>query len=304
MSAIIRQNFPQALLPFIGKFIGLKYEDKDSVYDKVFNVFKMDHAFEQDVQNYGAGLMNLTGEQDPIQFDTMAQTWIYTYTAVKYSTGFVISMEEMDDSKYLDIAKLRANEVAKSAKITTETICATVINNATNNAVTYGDGVSLLSPSHPIGIGPNLSNMPVNPVDLCEAALEQASIDISDYRNERNLRMEQKIKGLLLPKELRFESHRILKSDGRPYTADNDTNALKDLDVFSKDPIIWNYLNSPTAWYVLLENENGLKFGEREKLKLDADNDFVTKAARFSAIMRCVAGASDTYRAIYGTPGA
>lgn len=303
MAAITRQNFPQALLPFVGDWIGQDYDSQDTVYNKVFNIFNMDHAFQQDVQNYGAGLMQEVGEQSPFQFDTMAQTWIYTYRALKYLTGFLISYEEMKDSKYMDITKLRSKETRKAVDATRETLASYVINNAFNSNVVYGDGVALISNAHPIGIGANQSNRPTNYVDLSESALEQAEIDIQDIRDERGIRMQNKIKGLLVPKELKFEAHRILSSDLRVATADNDANALKDLGIYGKT-VVWNYLTDPDAWFVLLERDKGLRYGIREKLVTDSDNDFLTKAARFSAMIREVAGASDALRAIYGSQGA
>lgn len=303
MAAITRQNFPQALLPFVGDWIGQDYEGKDTIYNKVFNIFNMDHAFHQDVQNYGAGLMQQVGEQSPFDFDTMAQTWTYTYTALKYMTGFLISYEEMKDSKYMDITKLRSKETRLVVDATRETLASRILNLAFDSGTTYGDGKSLIASDHPIGIGPSQSNRPVTYVDLSEAALEQAEIDISDIRNERNIRINRKIKSLLVPKELKYEAHRILHSDQRVSTADNDTNALKDKKAFP-EVVVWNYLSDSDAWFVLLECSKGLRYGIREKLVTDSDNDFLTKAARFSAMMRECAGASDTLRSIYGSQGA
>lgn len=304
MAAIVRQNFPAALLPFVGEWIGQDYKSQDTVYNKIFKVFDMDHAFHQDIQNYGAGPLRETGEQDPVQYDTMAQTWNYFYRALKFTNGFMISYEEMKDTKYMDITELKSKELRKGVDVTREILASTVLNNAFSSGTTYGDGVALISSAHPIGIGANQSNRPTTYVDISEAALEQASIDTKDIRNERGLRMDLKIKGLLIPKELEFETHRILKSTKRYDTANNDANAMNDKSTYGKEPIVWNYLSDPDAWFVLYECDHGLKYGVREKLKISSDNDFATDAALFKAVMRECVGASDTLRSIYGSQGA
>lgn len=302
MSAILRQNFPQSLLPFVGDWIGQDYKSKDTLYNKIFKVFNMDHAYHTDFMNYGAGVLRQVGENQPFDFDTMAQTWKYTYEALQYMTGFLISYRAMKDDKYLDLAKLRSKETRIAMDATREVLASYVINNAFNSSVTYGDGKTLISADHPIGIGPNQSNRPTNYVDFSEAAIEQANVDIAAIRNERGIRMQLKIKSLLIPQELEFEAHRVLKSDLRVDTPNNDTNAVKDLKIVPTIHV-WNYLTDSDAWFLLLENEFGLRYGVREKPVFDSDNDFLTKAARFSVMMNECAGASDTLRSIYGSQG-
>ena len=303
MSAILRQNFPQSLLPFVGDWIGQDYEGKDLLYNKVFKVFQMDHAYHTDFMNYGAGLMQQVGENQPFNFDTMAQTWKYQYEALQYMTGFLISYRAMKDDKYLDLAELRSKETRLVMDATREVLASNILNNAFNSNVTYGDGQPLVSTAHPIGSGPAQSNRPTSYVDLSEAALEQAKVDIAAIKNERGIRIKRKIKSLLLPEELEFEAHRILKSPGQVYTADRNANALHDLKTIP-EVLVWNYLTDPDAWYILLECPYGLRYGVREKPVFDSDNDFMTKSARFSVMMNECAGASDTLRSVYASQGA
>ena len=136
-----------------GDWIGQDYEGKDVKYNKVFKVFQMDHAYHTDFQNYGAGLMQQVGENQPFQFDTMAQTWKYTYEALQYMTGFLISYRAMKDDKYLDLAKLRSKETRLVMDATREVLASNVINNAFSASYTYGDGVAIISNAHRREIG-------------------------------------------------------------------------------------------------------------------------------------------------------
>lgn len=303
MAAIVRANFPQALLPFVGDWAGQAFKEQEPVYAKVFETFNMDHAYQTDVMNYGASLMAQVGENQPFEFDTMAQTWQYTYTALKYVSGFLISEEEQEDSKHMDITKLRTKETTKAINATRETIASTILNNAFSSSYTYGDSVALISNAHVIGRGPNQSNRPSAYTDLSETALEQAIIDIKDIRDETGIRMQLKVKKLLVPKESVFEAHRILKSTLQYNTAENNANALADMNLIP-EILSWNYLTDTDAWFLLLDSPFGLRYGVRRKQKLEGDNDFLTSAARFKFSFREVAGATNTLRCIYGSQGA
>jgi hypothetical protein len=302
MAAIVRANFPQSLLPFVGKWAGEAFKNQDTVYDKIFEVFAMDTAFEQDVMSAGSSIMPALGENQAVQFDTLNQHWTYWYTAYKCSSGFIISEEALDDSKYHKLGEFRTKETTKAINVTKETLAANVLNLAFSSSLTYGDGKALIDNAHPIYRGANISNRPSSYVDLSETALEQAVIDIKDIRDETGNRMQLKIEKLIVPKESVFEAHRILKSTLQYNTAENNANALKDMGLIP-EILSWNYLTDADAWFLQLDAPEGLKWGNRGKTKIKEDNDFATSANRYKFSFRFAVGATNSARCIYGSQG-
>ncbi len=302
MSAIIRSNFPQSLLPFVGTWAGEAFKEQETIYDKIYEVFSMDTAYEQDVMSAGSGIMPSLGENQAVSFDTLNQHWTYWYTAYKYGSGFIISDEALDDSKYHELGKFRTKEQTKSINITKETLAANVLNLAFSSTLTYGDGKALIASDHPIYRGANISNRPASYTDLAETSLEQAVIDIKDIRDETGNRMQLKIKQLIVPKDLVFEAHRILKSTLQYNTAENNANALKDMGLIPKVQD-WNYLSDSDAWYLQLDTAHGLRWGNRGKTKIKEDNHFDNDAHRYKFTFRAAVGATNSARCIYGSQG-
>ena len=185
---------------------------------------------------------------------------------------------------------------------TKEIIGANIYNRATSGSFLGGDGVALLSTAHPNVSGGTFSNRIAVDADLSEAALEQATIDIAGFRDDRGLLIAAKPQKLVIPYQLQFEAQRILNADGRVGTDLNDPNAIKQMGMFN-NIVVNHYLTDPDAWFILTDVADGLKYFERRGDAFEMDNDFDTENAKFKATARYSFGWSDP-RAIYGSPGA
>lgn len=177
-----------------------------------------------------------------------------------------------------------------------------VLNRGFNSTYTGGDGKELFATDHPT-LGADLANEPTVATDLDEAAIEQAHTDISNFKDERGLRMDVRMMKLILPLDLTFDAHRLLASINRVETANNDINAIRDMSLFPDGIVISPYLTDADAWFVKTDVKDGLKFKMRNDITLSNDNDFDTDNAKFKAIMRHDVGWSDP-RGAYGSPGA
>jgi phage major head subunit gpT-like protein len=219
-----------------------------------------------------------------------------------YALGFIITREIFDDDQYDIVGQRKAQGLAFSMRQTKEIVAANVYNRAFNSSYTGGDGVSLINTSHPNIAGGTWSNQIAVAADLSEAALEQASIDIMGFTDDRGLKIMVKPQKLIVPKELTFEATRLLGTEGRPGTANNDLNALKSKGVF-KELAINQYLTDPDAWFIKTDAPDGLKYFERRAMEFVNEPDFDTDNAKYKATERYSFGWSDA-RACYGSAGA
>jgi phage major head subunit gpT-like protein len=218
-----------------------------------------------------------------------------------YGLGFIITREMVEDDLYGQISKKKASALARSARHTKEIILANIYNRAFNSSYTGGDGKELLATDHPNITGGTYSNELTTAANLSEAALEQACIDIRKYTDDRGLRIAVMPKKLILPVDLEFEAHRILRSDGRVGTALNDPNALKDMGKFGS-VVLNNYLTSTTAWFIRTDVEDGMKYFQRRGMEFTTDNDWSTENAMFKVTERYSGGWSDP-KGLFGSPG-
>jgi len=240
----------------------------------------------------------------------MRQGFTSRYNHVTYGLGFIVTREAFDDDQYDIVAKKKAQSLAFSMRQTKEIIAANVYNRAFNTNYLGGDGATLIacaaggSASAPNVTGGTYTNGPSAAVDLSEAALEQACIDIAGFTNDRGLKIAVRPRKLVIPKELMFEANRILKTDGRVGTDLNDINAVKTMGMIP-EIVVNHYLTdtSNDAWYILTDVRDGLKYFERRADEFTMDEDFDTENAKYKATARYSFGWTDR-RAIYGSPGA
>jgi hypothetical protein len=204
-----------------------------------------------------------------------------------------------EDDQYDVVGKKKANALARSMRQTKEIVAANVYNRAITSGYTGGDGSVLLASNHPNVSGGTYSN--IQSADLSEAALEQAFIDVEGFTDDRGLTIACKPKSLIIPRQLRFEAHRILKSDGRYDTPNNDANALKDSGLFT-NIVVNHYLTDADAWFIRTDVPDGMKCFERRGDQFEMDNDFDTENAKFKATARYSFGWTDP-RALYGSMG-
>jgi len=302
MSVMNSGSFAKALWPGVNAWYGRAYEQYPEEYTKLFDKQTSSKAFEEDVGISSFGLAVQKSEGAPISYDSERQGFITRYQHAVYALGFIITREMMEDDQYDVIGKRKAEGLAFSMRQTKEVIGANVYNRAFNAGFLGGDGVSLLNTAHPNIKGGTWSNQIATASDLSEAALEQACIDIAGFTNDAGLLIAVRPETLIIPRQLIFEAKRILGTDGRVGTDNNDLNAIKSLG--SIPAIVTNhFLTDTDAWFIRTNVQNGMKYMERRADAFDMDNDWDTENAKFKATARYSFGWTDP-RALYGSPGA
>lgn len=308
MSVINTSSFAKALWPGINAWYGKAYNEYPVEYTKLFDKYTSNRAFEEDVGVSSFGLAVVKPEGAPIQYDSERQAFITRFSHLVYALGFIITREMVDDDLYDVVGQRKAQGLAFSMRQTKEIVAANVYNRAFNASYEGGDGVSLIAcaattdTSHPLFAGGSFTNGPSTAVDLSEAALEQAHIDIAGFVNDRGLLIAVRPKTLIIPRQLMFEAKRIVAPDGRPGTDTNDINALKAMGMVP-ETVVNHYLTDSDAWFLRTDVPHGMKYWERNADSFDMDNDFDTENAKFKARARYSFGWTDP-RCMYASPGA
>ena len=302
MSIINSGSFAKALWPGVNAWYGKAYAEYTPEWNKLFDQFKSSKQFEEDVGISSFGLAVVKPEGSPISFDSERQAFITRYQHVVYALGFIITREIMDDDQYAVVGQRKAQGLAFSMRQTKEIVAANVYNRYATSGYVGGDGVTLLSASHPSFAGGTWSNQLATAADLSEAALEQAVIDIAGFTNDRGLLIAVRPKSLIIPRQLQFEAERILKADGRVGTDNNDPNAIKNLGVIP-ETVVNHYLTDTDAWFIRTNVPHGMKYFERRADSFDMDNDWDTENAKYKATGRYSFGWTDP-RGVYGSAGA
>lgn len=308
MSVITTSSFAKALWPGVNKWYGDAYKEFSPQWNKLVETHSSRRAWEEDVGVSMFGLPTVKAEGSPISYDTSRQGFTSRYNHVVYALGFVVTREAVDDDLYDVIGKQKARSLAFSMRQNKEIVVANVYNRAFNTSYVGGDSATLVasaggggSASHPNVAGGTWTNGPSAAVDLSEASLEQAAIDIRGFQNDRGLKVNAKPKTLIIPKELMFEAQRILKTEGQVFTADNTLNALKTMGIIP-EIVINDYLTDTDAWFIRTDVQDGLKLFERDGDSFGMDEDFDTENAKYKARSRFSVGWTDA-RGIYGSPG-
>lgn len=302
MSVITSSSFAKLLWPGLNSIYGKSYNDYPVEWDKLFEKNSSDRAYEEDLGLSSFGLAAVKNEGAPIQYDSERQGFTSRYNHVVYALGFIITREIYEDDQYGKVGAQKAKALARSMRQTKEIVGSNIYNRAFDSNYVGGDGVELISASHPNVAGGVFSNKIATAADLSEAALEQATIDIAGFRDDRGLLIAARPEKLVIPYQQQFEVKRILGSDGRVGTDLNDPNVLKNEGIFS-NVITNHYLADPDAWYILTNVKDGLKYFERRGDAFEMDNDFDTENAKFKATARYSFGWSDP-RSIFGSAGA
>lgn len=301
MSGIINTSaFGKALWPGINAWYGKAYNEYPEEYKALFDTYQSGKAFEEDVGIVSFGLAKAKAEGASVQYEGERQGFITRYTPVEYALGFIITEIMMEDDQYAIVGERRAKGLAFSMRQTKETVAANVYNRAFNSSYTGGDGVSMINASHPNVSGGTGDNLQA--ADLSELALEQACIDIAKFTNDKGLKIAVMPDKLIVPVDLVFEAERILKSNQRTGTADNDINALNSMGKFSEGAMVNHYLTDVDAWFIRTNAPDGLKHFERRADYFKMDEDFDTSNAKYKAAGRYAFGWTD-WRGIYGSAG-
>ncbi len=303
MGVITSGSFAKALWPGVNAWYGKSYNDYPAEWVKLgFADNKSSKAYEEDVGISSFGLAAVKAEGAPITYDSERQGYTTRYNHVVYALGFIITREMFEDDQYDVVGQKKAKALARSMRQTKEIVAANIFNRAFSNSYVGGDGKELCATDHPNVAGGTQANELTTAADLSEASLEQAVIDLEGFTDDRGLLIAAKPRKLIVPRQLRFEAHRILGADGRTGTDLNDPNALKDMGLFS-DVTVNHFLTDADAWFIVTDVDDGLKYFERRADAFEMDNDFDTENAKFKATARYSFGWSD-YRGVFGSPGA
>lgn len=299
----------KSLFPGVNKWYGMSYNEFQVEWTKLFDQNTSRRNFEEDVGYSGFGLLSQKAEGAGITYDTSRQGFTTRYNHVAYASGFIVTREAFEDDLYDTVGKQKAQSLAFSVRQTKENIAANVYNRAFNTAYIGGDSASLVasagtggSASHPLIAGGIATNGPTVALDLSEAALEQACIDLAAFTNDRGLRIAVRPNSLIIPVALQFEAKRILGSDMRVATANNDLNALKTMGMIP-EVVVNHYLTDNDAWFIRTDIKDGMKYFERRGDEFSTDDDFDTENAKYKVTFRCSFGWTD-WRGIYASPGA
>lgn len=294
---------PKLLWPGVHETWGQVYDEHPEEYPGLYEVLNTEQAYEQDVQITPFGLAPLKPEGQGVEYDYELQGPVTTYTPVSYGLGFIVTYEERINNLYPIVAKRRAQSNAFSMRQTTETAAAFIYNNAfVDTYFTTGDGVALCSDSHVFTPGGTWSNLLSPAADLSEAALEDATIQIMGYTDDRGNMINVMPRCLIVARQEWYNAHRILKSVLQADTANNNINVLKAVNAFPDGIIMNHYLTVAHAWFIRTNIPNGMRMFWRVKPDLEQDNDFDTKNAKAMSFMMCTFGCTDP-RGIFGSNG-
>jgi hypothetical protein len=301
--AITRSQLLKELEPGLNALFGMEYDRYDNEHAEIFDTENSDRAFEEEVMLAGFGQAPVKGEGAAIAYDTAGESYTARYTHDTIALAFAITEEAVEDNLYDKLSARYTRALARSMSNTKQVKASSVLNNAFSSSYLGGDGKAMIASDHPTFGGGTFSNTPTTQADLNETSLEQALIDIAAFIDERGLKIALRGMKLIINPALQFTAERILKSEQRVSTADNDINALRSGGYLPQGFTVNHFLTDPDAFFIKTDAPNGLKHFVRSPLKTAMEGDFETGNARYKARERYSFGWSDP-RAIYGSQGA
>jgi hypothetical protein len=308
--AINTGNFGKLIYPGLNTIFGHKYNEKQKECSQIFEVRSTKRAYEEDIGVTGFGLAAVKTEGNASAYDTEQQGFLTRHTPVVYSLGYIITEEMVEDDLYDTVGQRRTEGLAFSQRQTEEIVSANIFNRGFNTNFTYGDGASLIasaggggSSSRPNVSGGTYTNGAATAGDLSEATLEQALIDIANFKDDRGKRIQVNAKQLIIANGNQFNAERILGSTLRSNTANNDANAILSMGLVPK-VVLNHYLTDADAWFIQTDMPNGFIKYDRKPMAFAMDNDFDTSNHKFKSAARYSVGCTDVGRAVWGSPGA
>jgi len=301
--AISRSQLLKELLPGLNALFGLEYKKYAEEHKEIFEQETSDRSFEEETKLSGFGSAPVKAEGSAISYDSAQEAWTARYTHETIAMGFSITEEAIEDNLYDSLSARYTKALARGMAYTKQVKAASILNNAFDAGTTYGDGVSLCSTAHPLVSGGTNSNRPTVAADLNETSLEAAVIAISQWTDERGLLIAAMPKKLIIPPALQFVATRLLETEGRVGTADNDLNAMRNNGSIPGGYAINHYLTDTNAWFLTTDIPNGMKHFVRSPMSTSMDADFDTGNSRYKARERYSFGVSDPL-SVYGSPGA
>ena len=305
--AISRAQLVKELEPGLNALFGLEYRQYADETTQIFDTESSDRAFEEEVMLSGFDNADVKAEGAGVSYDDAQETYTARYTMETIALAFAITEEAIEDNLYDRLSSRYTKALARSMSNAKEVKGAQPLNNglpaiAAGTAFQTGDGVNLFSTAHPTIAG-TVSNTLTTQADLNETSLEQALIDIAAMTDERGLRIAAKGVKMIIPSANQFNAERLMKSQGRTQTADNDINAINSMGMIPQGYRVNNFLTDADSWYIITDVPNGMKMFSRTPLTTSMEGDFDTGNVRYKARERYAFGASD-YRGIFGCEGA
>ena len=302
--AISRAQLVKELEPGLNALFGLEYKRYENQHAEIYNIESSDRAFEEEVMLSGFGNAQVKPEGQGISYDDAQETFTARYTHETVALAFAITEEAIEDNLYDRLASRYTKALARSMANSKQVKAADPLINGLPSTDSFdsGDGVSLFNTSHTT-LGGSFANTLATQADLNETSLEQSLIDIGEMTDERGLLIAAKGVKMIVPPENQFNAERLMKSQGRTGTADNDINAVNSMGMIPQGYRVNNYLTDADSWYIITDVPNGMKMFVRSPLSTAMEGDFDTGNVRYKARERYSFGVSDP-RGIFGVEGA
>jgi len=299
--AISRAQLLKELLPGLNALFGLEYKKYGEEHKEIFETETSERSFEEETKLSGFSAAPVKSEGSAIAYDNAQEAWTARYQHETIALGFSITEEAVEDNLYDSLSARYTKGLARAMAYTKQVKAATILNTAFSGGPTYGDGVVLCSASHPLVSGGTNSNTG-GAADLNETSLEAAVIQIAGWTDERGLLIAAKPVKLVLPPALMFVGTRLLETELRVSTNNNDINALKNNGSIPGGYCVNHFLTDTNAWFLTTDVPNGLKHFVRTPLANSMDGDFDTGNVRYKSRERYSFGASDPL-GIFGASG-
>jgi hypothetical protein len=301
--AISRAQLLKELLPGLNALFGLEYAKYGEEHKEIFETETSERSFEEETKLSGFTAAPVKNEGASLAYDNAQEAWTARYNHETIAQGFSLTEEAIEDNLYDSLSGRYTKALARSMAYTKQVKAANVLNNGFNNAFAGGDGVALFSTAHPLVSGGVNSNRPTTNADLNETSLENAVIQIAAWTDERGLLIAAKPVKLVVPPALMFVATRLLETELRVGTADNDINAIKNNGSIPGGYTVNHYLTDTNGWYLTTDVPNGMKHFVRTPLQNSMDGDFDTGNVRYKSRERYSFGFSDPL-GMFGSPGA
>jgi len=300
--AISRAQLLKELLTGLNALFGLEHAKYGEEHKEIYETETSERSFEEETKLSGFSAAPVKNEGSALSYDNAQEAWTARYNHETIAMGFSITEEAVEDNLYDSLSSRYTKALARGMSYTKQVKAAYVLNNAFTTGVVYGDGVTLCNTAHPLISGGVNSNRPTTGADLNETSLENAVIQIAGWTDERGLLIAAKPRKLVVPPALMFVATRLLETELRVGTADNDINALKNNGSIPQGYTVNHYLTDTNAWFLCTDVPNGLKHFVRTPLQNGMDGDFDTGNVRYKARERYSFGVSDPL-GIFGSPG-
>ena len=290
--AITRAQLLKELLPGLNALFGLEYEKYENEHAEIYETENSERSFEEEVKLSGFGAAPVKPEGSAISFDSAQESYTARYNHETVAMGFSVTEEAMEDNLYDALSARYTKALARAMAYTKQVKAAALLNNGFTT-FNSGDGVTLFSTAHPTVAGGNNANRPTTDVDLNETSLEDAVIKIAAFVDERGLLIAARPRKLIVPPALMFVATRLLETDLRVGTADNDLNAIRSNGSIPEGYRVNHYLTDTDAFFLTTDVPNGMKHFVRMPMATSMDGDFDTGNVRYKARERYSFGVSD-----------